>query len=392
MATGSPQAIGRNVATARRMARMTQQQLAAASGVSYGMVRGIERGSRLPGDGVLGAIADALGVDPSRLLGHRARTDSRVHGQLPVLSRTIAVYDIPGDGPVRPLPELRAAVTRTVNWRLAAQYLRIAEGSPGLIAELARGLQSLPSADRPQAARLLVAVLRSADAVAYKFGAHDLSARLVELMRWAVPQAEDPLLDAVVAYVRTETFFAARAYKAGLRALEAAIDAAPAAETDARAVRGTLHMRAAVIAGRAGDTEAAARHLDHAREYGDAVPEAVYHGTAFGPFSVRVHEVSVAVSLGDRHPGRALDLVAGWSPPRSLTAERRSGFYIEAARAQLWAGLRDDAFASLKAARHIAPQHAREHPWVRDDIATLRRLKRAHCEDLSTFADWCHAV
>ena len=46
--------------------------------------------------------------------------------------------------------------------------------------------------------------------VAFTFGAHDLSARHVELMRWAVPEADadDPLLTAWVAYARTETFFA----------------------------------------------------------------------------------------------------------------------------------------------------------------------------------------
>ena len=104
-------------------------------------------------------------------------------------------------------------------------------------------------------------------------------------------------------------------------------------------------------------------------------PEGIYYGTAFGPDSVRVHEVSVAVSLGDEHTGRALDVAREWKPPAGLPAERRSGFYIELARAQLWSGHPDHAFESLKVARRIAPQHTREHPWVREDAATLRRLK-----------------
>lgn len=130
-----------------------------------------------------------------------------------------------------------------------------------------------------------------------------------------------------------------------MRALEHALDAAPATdEARVQASRGTLHMRAAVIAGRAGDADAATGHLDHARSFADSVPESVYDGTAFGPSSVRAHEVSVAVSLGDRHLQRALNIAQEWSPPKGLPAERRSGFYIEMARAQLWAGLRDDAF------------------------------------------------
>ncbi|GHE68600.1 hypothetical protein GCM10017771_92390 [Streptomyces capitiformicae] len=233
----------------------------------------------------------------------------------------------------------------------------------------------------------------SADAVAYKFGARDLSARLVDLMRWAAPAAGDPLLSASVAYVRTETFFAARAHGPGLRALEQALDAAPApVAAPSIAVKGALHMRAAVIAGRARDASAAATHLDEARALADRVPEGVYYGTAFGPDSVRIHEVSVAVSLGDEHVGRALGIASEWSPPNGLPAERRSGFYIELARAQLWSGLADDAFESLTVARRIAPQHTREHSWVREDAATIRRLKRADSESLTNFAEWCSAI
>ncbi|MEV6997521.1 hypothetical protein AB0N62_07435 [Streptomyces sp. NPDC093982] len=43
-------------------------------------------------------------------------------------------------------------------------------------------------------------------------------------------------------------------------------------------------------------------------------------------------------------------------------------------------------------ARRIAPQHTREHPWVREDAATLRRLKRTDSESLTNFAEWCAAT
>ncbi|MBQ0863372.1 helix-turn-helix domain-containing protein [Streptomyces sp. RK75] len=385
--------VGERVAAARGLARMTQKELADASGVSYSMVRAIERGARMPGEDVLDALADALGVDPGRLLGHRGPTDSRVHDEIPELSRVIAAYDLPEDGPVRPLEELRGAVSKVTDWRVGAQYLRIARTVPGLLDELARAFDRANGADRPEIARLLVSGYRTADAVAYKFGYRDLSARLVELMRWAAPTAEDPLLDAAVAYVRTETYFAAQAHEPGLRALETALDTAPRTSGAAEvAARGTLHLRAAIVAGHAGREDTAMMHIGEARRCADAVPEAVYYGTAFGPSSVRVHEVSLAVSLGDRHLQRALDIAHEWAPPRDLPAERRSGFYIEVGRAQLWAGLADDAFESLKVARRIAPQHARDHKWVREDIATLRRLKRADREDLSNYAGWCRAV
>ncbi|WP_173130496.1 hypothetical protein [Kibdelosporangium persicum] len=65
------------------------------------------------------------------------------------------------------------------------------------------------SAPPPSApAALLTLALRAADGVAFKYGYVDLPARLIDLMRSAAQLAEDPLLLAAVAYVRTETFFA----------------------------------------------------------------------------------------------------------------------------------------------------------------------------------------
>jgi transcriptional regulator with XRE-family HTH domain len=371
---------------------MTQQQLADASGASLGAVRKIERGERNPSDAMIDAFAGAMGVDPAVLRQDPNPTRTPVHDALPTLSAAIATYDLPDDGPVRPLRELRTAVSEAARWRLAAQYTRIVRKMPDLLAELARAYHSASDGERPELAALLVKAYRSADAVAYKFGAHDLSARLVDLMRWAAPEAADPLLLASVAYVRAETFFAARAHSAGLRALELALDAAPAPScADQIAARGALHMRAAVIAGRAANAAAAQTHLTEATSLADRLAEDVYYGTAFGPDSVRIHEVSVAVSLGRDHVARALDVAREWKPPTDLPAERRSGFYIELGRAQLWSGQADHAFESLKVARRIAPQHTREHPWVRQDAATLRRLKRADSETLSNFAEWCAA-
>ncbi|MGW2492350.1 helix-turn-helix domain-containing protein [Streptomyces sp. NPDC001606] len=387
--------VGRRIAYYRSVDRpkMTQAALATAACVSLGTIRKLERGERGVTDETLQAIADALGVDPSRLRHDRGPAHSQAREGLPALSAAIAAYDCPEDGPVRPMADLRSAVDMAERWRLGAQYTRIVRDLPGLLAELARAYQGANGADRAALARLLVSAYRSADAAAYKLGAHDLSARLVELMRWAAPEGGDPLLSASVAYVRTETFFAARAHAAGLRALQQAVDAAPAPSMAAeRAVRGALHMRAAVIAGRAQDSDAAVEHLGEAERLAKLVKEGVYYGTAFGPDSVRIHQVSVAVSLGGDHISDALAVTHEWKPPASLPAERRSGFYIELARAQLWAGMPDGAFESLKVARKIAPQHTRDHRWVREDASTLRRLRRADSETLTAFAEWCSAT
>lgn len=381
-------AVGPRIATVRRARGLTQDDLAHATDLSASMIRAIERKARLPSPTALDAIAAALGVDTAQLLQSPGHAKIRIHQAMPALSAAIAAYDNPDDGATRPLHDLQSAVDEAVNWRIQAQYTRLADHTPTLLEELCRGLQQAAGDERPAYAALLTSLCRSADAVAYKHGHRDLSARLIDVMRWAAAQTNDPVLAAVVAYVRTEVYFAARAHAAGLRALEKAADAAPPPTTRQRiAARGSLHMRAAVIAGRAGNADAAATHLAEARSLGDLVHEDVYQGTAFGPASVRIHQVSVAVSLGQ--PADALAVAQRWKPSRDeVPAERRSGFYIELARAQLWAAHPDDAFESLKVARAIAPQHVREHPWAREDIATVMRLKTADHETLTHFIDW----
>lgn len=384
--------LGQRIATARRTRRMSQDDLARAAHVSLSMLRKVEQGARVPGDDTLEAIAGALGMDPGRLLPGHTQSGSRMRDALPSISAAIAAYDIDLGTPAPPLAQLRAQVDEAMAYRLASQYSRLAAIAPALLTDAVAALHASQGSARQGAARLLASAARSADAVAYKAGGRDLSARLIDLMRWAAAQAEDPLLDAVCGYVRAETFFAAHAHAAGLRALENAIDAAPAGGTTATAARGALHMRAAVLAARDGNADAATMHIGEARALGDTVTEGIYQGTAFGPESVRIHQVSLGVGLGGDHIATALSIAREWKPSSDLPAERRSGFYIELAVGQLAAGRADDAFESLKVARTIAPQHTREHPWARETAGTLRRLKRADADSLTSYAEWIGAV
>ncbi|MGE7391135.1 helix-turn-helix domain-containing protein [Streptomyces sp. NPDC004126] len=378
--------IGQRIASRRRARRMTQADLAREAHVSLSMVKACERGVRVPGASTLEALAAALGVDASRLDPAYAGTSRRVHAALPAISAAIAGYEYALGPPQGTLSQIRSEVDEAVGWRLAAQYALIADRAPRLLGEalahLHRGIHS------GEAARLVVAAARAADAVAYKYGAHDLSARLIDVMRWAALRVDDPDVSATVAYVRAETFLAAQAHRAGQIMLEHALDAAPLST----AALGALHMRTAVVAARAGDPDAAYDHLQEARTLADRFPEGIHLGTAFGPSSVRIHEAALAVSLGRDHIGRALDVARDWSPGDEIPAERRSGFWIEVARAQLWSGDPDHAFKSLRTARRHAPQHVRQHLWACEDIGTIRRLKRTDAESLTSYAEWIGAV
>ncbi|MFI6446809.1 helix-turn-helix domain-containing protein [Kitasatospora sp. NPDC050543] len=386
--------LGKRIAAAHGARKLTQQNLADLSATSLSMIRKMEQGRRTPSDDVLQAVADALVVTPEHLLDGPGHSECRVHLAIPAIQQAIAEYDLPEDGPVRPLNELTALVKLGVEQRMNAQYATLAAALPPLLAELARAVDQCRGADRQCSAGLLTAVYRSADAVAYKHGYGDLSGRLIELMRWAAGIAEDPALDAAAAYVRTEVFLLSGSLSTGLRALQQAIDAAPPhSSAQMRAAIGSLHMRAAVVAGRMRDAGAARDHLASAAGLISGMREATYAGTAVGPDSLQIHTLAVAVELNEERDLR--ETVASamrWAPPCELPAERRSHYYIDLGRAQMRLGRPLHARESLEVARTIAPQHVREHGQVRAELATMVRLSRGRDERLLTFARWAKAV
>ncbi|MGW2371642.1 helix-turn-helix domain-containing protein [Kitasatospora sp. NPDC001683] len=387
-------ALGQRIETARLAAGLTRRRLEELTGVSYSTIRKVEGGERSPGDGVLDALARALGRTPEDLLEGPGRTDSRVHEAIPELQRVIAAYDLPDDGPVRPLHELAADVDRVVEARVQSQYAHLAEQVPHLLGELFRAVDQARGTEREQAARLLALAARSADAVAYKYGYGDLSARLVELMRWAASIVAEPALEAAAAYVRMEIYFSADRLGPGLRSLRAAIDRMPSPTTEPlAAAAAALHMRAAVAAGRMRRADEAREHLRDAEALACRVRERLYDGTAVGPDSLEIHRLSVAVELGEPQDLRdAVAAAARWAPPQELPAERRSHYYIDLGRAQMLLGRPQHAKESLMVARRIAPQHVREHGQVRAELATMVRLSRGRDEQLLQFARWAKAV
>jgi hypothetical protein len=378
--------LGQRIADARKLHRMTQEQLARRCAISVSLLRKIEQGSRPATPSAWQAISRTLRLGEAGP-GHSSSAGGRVAAAIPQIRSVADCYDLPEDGPVASLPALRAAVDQVTAWRLQARYTSLAAAFPQLLADLTRTAHGCTVQDQETAFGLLAIGYRAADALCDKFGYPDLSARTIELMRWAAARSADPVLEAVAAYVRAETFFTSQRPAMGLGILEAA--AAPLLKNGSReslAVYGSLHMRAAVLAACAGMSQTTASHLAEARDIARRVPDATYRGTAFGPSSVRIHEIAAAAETGDSTAMlRAAD---GWQPPPAVPAERRSHFYIELARAHLWAGHHADALAALQAARQIAPQHTRHSPRVHQTARTLIRQQRHPGAALTRFAGW----
>jgi hypothetical protein len=298
-------------------------------------------------------------------------------------------YDIPPDLPyaMRPLTELRRMTSSATAWRLSSQYTKLAGLLPGLITDLTATALNSAGHEQEQAFALLALAYRAADAIADKHGHHDMSGRATELIRWSAARSADPQLEMMSAYVRAELFFSGQHARSGLRMIDSATVPAPgASDVPLLAMRGALCMRAAVLAAHAGMPEEAADRIAEAQAIARVVPDGVYHGTAFGPASVRVHELALAVETGD--VARAVKLAGQWQPPRALPAERRSHFHIEAARAYCWAGDRDQAVTALWQARRAAPQHTRCNPAVIETIGVLIRSSRKPPVPLIQLATW----
>ena len=62
------QLLGENVRHYRKLKGLTQEQLAAEAGMERSYVSDLERGTRNPSVLALGRLADALKVEPSKLL------------------------------------------------------------------------------------------------------------------------------------------------------------------------------------------------------------------------------------------------------------------------------------------------------------------------------------
>ena len=297
-------------------------------------------------------------------------TTTRTSIDFAELRACLDAFDVPPDGPIRPADDLRAEVRHVVRLRLTSNYHQLAAVIPALLDELHRARLTYTGARHEATAALLTQAYRAADALADKFGHHDLSARIIAMMTSSAQDTSDPTIIATAQYVRGELFFHNSRPEVGRALLErAAADVSSCASRTGRAVYGALHMRAAVLAGLAQRPSLAWDHLQEANEQAQEVPEGEYHGTAFGPSSVRIHKMTFALDSGD--PDAALRAVDGWTPPTTVPSERRSHFYIDLARAHAQTGFTTEAVEALLRARTAAPEHTRIHPHVHQILTEL---------------------
>jgi transcriptional regulator with XRE-family HTH domain len=393
--SNQPIRIDTRIAELRKIHGVTQRSLAMRANVSYSLLRKVERGERTACHAFVAAVARALSVNVTDITeqpygAHNAKPASE-QAAVPAVRQALVEGDDPElDTATRSMDDLRAAVAEIKNWDRRTKYAEAARALPDILRHLHRASHDLPTDQRPEVHELLAAAYSYAVVALYRLGHLDLAYLADERARTAAAQGNDPLWAAVAEWNHTLILMFNGSYAGGLRAIDRAsalVELAPA-QPAATAIRGALHLRAAILAARAADSSLAESHLAEAHAL--ATPDqdkANFYGTKFGLPNVDIHRVAVPVELADGTT--AVKRAASVRLP-PCTAPSRSGHYwIDLAQGWLLHGDRRRALESLQAARRIAPQLTRYHPQVHETVQALATSGTRSTAGLASFAAWC---
>ena len=382
---------GTRIREQRRLARLTQRELADRLPYSYSLLNQVECGARPATADFIAAVAQALQVDVTILTGQPYVTElqrDRLAELVRPIREALDLYDL-GVNPdlqARPATALIAEADRLCAEVRATHLRNAARALPGAIAELTHAAWATPSTKLWQA---LASTYRTAHDITVKLGYYDLSAVALDRMAWAAERASDPCLGAVRQYMRALVYFREGEYTIGQRLIASGHSIVDAADTtrEALAVTGQLHLGASVIAARARQTSTVVSHISEARQIAKWIGDASgIHWLSFGQTNVALHRMSAAVEM--RHYDAALKQARKIKVPPSLAASRRSHFFIDRARTEMETGYTEAALRSLVDARHAAPEQTRYHPGARETIRGLVHLARRTPDTLNHMAAW----
>ncbi|MEU5795858.1 helix-turn-helix transcriptional regulator [Streptomyces sp. NPDC047813] len=399
--------IGRRARRARLRLGMTQADLAAALGKTQGWVSKMERGLiELDRVGLLNRLASELHIHPNDLIG-RPYSSSPAENQWQVaaaaITRELRRYDLAPvfDGTPRPARRLWQETARLHRLRDAAANVAIMEVLPDLFRE-ARALAEVATGhEREEAFAIYAVCCKFAHTAAHALGHPELVAMACERAAWSARQSADPVLPAVADWMRVWDMWATADWDDAIALSDKAIRSVQQAydQGEPLALRawGSLQLRAAVSAARAGHSAEAEDRVSHARTAADRLAEydgpPVYdrHSLTFSPGNVQIHAISVALEMHEQHKALTINRRTNPSLVGSLPNSRRGHHHMDLARAWLWDGNRGKALAELETAERIAPQLVRNHPIARSTLRSIVYAERATTrEKLRRMSDRFH--
>ncbi|MET8369480.1 helix-turn-helix domain-containing protein [Micromonospora sp. DT68] len=390
-------ALGRRIALHRQRRGLSQREFARLIDRSETWLSQVERGARkIDRMTVLERLAQVLDV-PLSELAPEAPVIAAVHEEpqaatelsLALSSSHALAAVLRTEPPPVDIDELSDRVERAWSHTHASEVTQVGE----LLVQLLPDLESAARSTEGEGQRAVYAALARAyhacAAVLSTIGDSGAAWVAADRAIAAAERAEDVLLMGEGAFRLTLVFQAARrldrAHQTASTAAAALEDRADVGEPGALSVSGALHLQLAVVAARQNDAERAYREIEAARRAAERLGEDRNdYNTEFGPTNVALHEVAVAVELGDA--GLALRTAATLDPS-GLSPERRSRYLIDIARAH---GQRRNLAAAVEAltqAADLTPERVAAHPLARGLVADLLRMDQSEDSDLRALAE-----
>ncbi|MER5773633.1 helix-turn-helix domain-containing protein [Streptomyces sp. NPDC002039] len=379
---------GSRIREQRRLARLTQRELADRIPYSLSLLNQVECGARPATPGFVAAVAHALRVDSSKLTGPAAVTAlpaDRLLALVAPIREALDLFDLgpnPDLAAVRPASVLIAEAD-TLCRQVRATHLRAAaKALPALLVELTHTVWTAPSTD---VWRGLASAYRTAHDVALKLNHPDLARVALDRMGWAAGRASDPCVEAVQRYKRATLWRCSTS--APLIATGHALLAGESSR-EALAVTGQLHLGLATVAAKAMDATAVATHLAAAREMADRVggEAGAVHWLSFGRVNVRLHELGTAIAMSDFDA--ALGRARTMRLPDSTLTSRRARYLVDRALVEMEAGSPKTSLRFLAEARKVAPEQTRHLQGTRATIRGLVHMSRRAPDSLGAMARW----
>ncbi|MEU6476296.1 helix-turn-helix transcriptional regulator [Streptomyces sp. NPDC047017] len=399
MSSDYQQALGRKVASYRKRRGLSQKEFAALLGRSEAWLSQVERGvRRIDRMTVLEKVADVLGVPAAELaaeaplMASPAEDASAGADRLRLLLSTPhalkALLGEEQEGAAADMPALRTEVERV--WDLAHRgaYADLTELLEALVPRLESAARTATEADRADAFRVLAVMYQAFGAALANMAEPEAAWVAIDRAVAAAERAGDPLLMAAGAFRLSIVFLGARRFEQAARvsgsAAEALTSVAGADRIDAVALRGALTLQRALAAARLNLADDAYAYLRKARDLAEQVGEGRNdYNTEFGPANVSVHEVSVAVGLGDAgvalRAARRVDVSV-------LSEERQARFHIDLAQAHAQRRQVDDAVSALLKAQELSPQLMNALPSAKQLVSDLLLMGRPPSEALRRLA------
>ncbi|MGV9678586.1 helix-turn-helix domain-containing protein [Nocardia sp. NPDC003482] len=378
---------GKRIAALRRLAKMTQDQLAVKAGYSVHAVRAVEQGRDPASPGFVTAVAAALGVEPEQIYGTPYQDAIDEDGTLDGLAELRAILSegeyVCGADP-SPLDQLRAELKSINDDDRAGRSRQALARLPKLIREL---YGALADNSDPEVYALLADAYNAADRICRRFGHMALTIPAVDRFDWAATLSGDPLNIAHGKIMRTRLLMYHNNTDLALRLVDEAISLIEGESEGALSVWGAAHLAGAVAAARGRRLDTARDHIAEARTIGTRLGhETRAYETLMGPGNTEIHAVGVELEAGD--PGKAATIGSELSLPPTITHSRAGHLWQDVGRAWLLVGKPDKSLKALQQARKVSPQQTKLHPSVRETLYGIAAAERRRSESLGAFANW----